>query len=54
MLCPEALARMRGRMKRVTAELGLPALDADPVGGDDAPELDEATREHLRELGHVE
>lgn len=51
---PRDLALMKRRMDGVRAELGLPALDAELAVGDDAPELDEATRERLRALGYVE
>jgi arylsulfatase A-like enzyme len=51
---PEALREMRARMQSVIASLDLPALDAPLAVGEDAPELDEATRERLRALGYME
>ena len=51
---PEALRRMRARMDGVQASLGLPHLDAPLAAGDEAPELDDATRERLRALGYLE
>ena len=51
---PEALREMRARMESVRVSLDLPALDAVLAAGEDAPELDEATRERLRALGYVE
>ena len=51
---PRDLARMRGRMSQVMAALDLPPLDAEPAVGDAAPEMDEATRERLRDLGYIE
>jgi arylsulfatase A-like enzyme len=50
---PERLARMRADLARVRAELALPSLDSLEVG-EAAPELDEATRERLRQLGYLE
>jgi len=51
---PGELARMRARLEEARASLGLPALDAPLALGEDAPELDEATREQLRALGYAE
>ncbi len=51
---PEALREMRARMESVSARLNLPALDAPLAVGEDAPELDEATRDRLRALGYME
>jgi arylsulfatase A-like enzyme len=50
---PDQLARMRADLAVVQAELALPPLDALEVG-EGAPELDEATRERLRQLGYLE
>ena len=50
---PDDLARMQARLAEVSAQIGLPALDAAIEGGG-APELDAATRERLRELGYAE
>jgi hypothetical protein len=43
---------MRARLEE--ARLDLPALGAPLAVGEDAPELDEATREQLRALGYAE
>jgi arylsulfatase A-like enzyme len=51
---PADLARMQARLAEASAEIGLPALDAPLEGDGDAPELDAATRERLRELGYAE
>lgn len=51
---PGDLARMSARLEEVCARLDLPALDAPLAVGEDAPELDEATREQLRALGYAE
>jgi arylsulfatase A-like enzyme len=51
---PTDLARMQARLAAVSAEIGLPAIDAPLAEGGGAPELDEATREQLRALGYVE
>lgn len=51
---PQDLARMQARLAQVDAEIGLPALDAPQGDGAPAPELDEATRARLRELGYAE
>jgi hypothetical protein len=51
---PADLARMQARLAEVSAEIGLPAIDAPLATEGAAPELDAATRERLRELGYVE
>jgi arylsulfatase A-like enzyme len=51
---PADLARMQAQLAQVGAQIGLPALDAPLAVGDAAPELDEATRARLRELGYAE
>jgi arylsulfatase A-like enzyme len=51
---PTDLARMGARLEEVLTSLELPALDAPLALGEDAPELDEATREQLRALGYAE
>ncbi|MEN8184065.1 MAG: sulfatase-like hydrolase/transferase [Myxococcota bacterium] len=51
---PEVLAQMRARMAEVQARLELPDLDAPLAVGEDAPELDEATRQQLRALGYAD
>jgi arylsulfatase A-like enzyme len=51
---PEDLARMQERLASVGVEIGLPALDAPLAADGAAPELDEATRARLRELGYAE
>lgn len=48
------LARMQARLAAVAAQIGLPAIDAPLAVGEAAPELDEATRARLRELGYAE
>ena len=50
---PEQLAVLQAGLASVRLELGLPALDALEVG-EAAPDLDEATRERLRQLGYLE
>jgi arylsulfatase A-like enzyme len=51
---PAELAAMRARMASVQQEIRLPAIDAEVTGGGAQPQLDEATRERLRELGYAE
>jgi hypothetical protein len=51
---PARLARMQARLAEVEKSLGLPALDAPLAVGEDAPELDEATKEQLKALGYAE
>ena len=51
---PQDLARMQERLSAAEAELGLSAIDAPLAVGEDAPELDETTRERLRALGYAE
>ncbi len=51
---PADLARMVARMEQARAQLDLPELAAPLVTGEDAPELDAATREQLRALGYLE
>jgi arylsulfatase A-like enzyme len=51
---PADLARMVARLEEVRAKLGLPALDAPLAAGEQAPELDEATKEQLKALGYAE
>ena len=52
---PADLAHMQQRLAQVSAQIGLPALDA-PLAANGAagPELDDATRARLRELGYAE
>ena len=45
---------MQARLAAVGAQIGLPALDAPLAADGAAPELDEATRARLRELGYAE
>jgi arylsulfatase A-like enzyme len=49
---PEQLAELHARLEAERVRLGLPPLDQ--VGKGAAAQIDEATREHLRELGYVE
>jgi hypothetical protein len=51
---PARLARMQARLAEVERELELPALDAPLAVGEDAPELDDATKEQLKALGYAE
>ena len=51
---PARLARMQARLAEVEQELQLPALDAPLAVGEDAPELDDATKEQLKALGYAE
>jgi arylsulfatase A-like enzyme len=51
---PADLAHMQERLAAVGAQIGLPALDAPLAADGAAPELDEATRARLRELGYAE
>jgi len=51
---PEDLARMRALHARLESELSLPALAGERAVGEDAPEMDDATRESLRALGYLE
>jgi arylsulfatase A-like enzyme len=51
---PARLAKMQARLAEVERELKLPALDAPLAVGDDAPELDDATKEQLKALGYAE
>ena len=51
---PEQLARLRAQLEAERTRLGLPALDASLEVGAAAQELDQATRERLRQLGYVE
>jgi hypothetical protein len=51
---PAELAQMQQHLAAVGAQIGLPALDAPLAAGGAAPELDEATRARLRELGYAE
>ena len=44
----------RAKPDLVVLDLGLPALDAPLAADGGTPELDEATREHLRALGYAE
>jgi arylsulfatase A-like enzyme len=50
---PRQLASLQAALASARADLGLPSLDAVEVG-EAAPELDEATRERLRQLGYLE
>ena len=45
---------MQASLAKVEREIGLPALDAPLTANGERPELDPATREHLRALGYVE
>jgi arylsulfatase A-like enzyme len=49
---PEQVAALHARLEAERARLGLPTLDQVGKGG--AAEVDEATKERLRELGYVE
>jgi arylsulfatase A-like enzyme len=49
---PEQAAALHARLEAERARLGLPALDQIGKGG--AAEVDEATKERLRQLGYVE
>jgi arylsulfatase A-like enzyme len=51
---PARLAKMAARLAAVEQELKLPALDAPLAVGEDAPELDDATKEQLKALGYAE
>lgn len=51
---PADLARMQARLAEVSAQIGLPALDAPLAGDGGGPALDAATRARLRELGYAE
>jgi len=51
---PADLARMVARLEEARAQLDLPALDAPIAAGEQAPELDEATKEQLKALGYAE
>jgi arylsulfatase A-like enzyme len=51
---PADLARMQARLAAAQVALELPDLAAPLALGDDAPELDELTRERLRALGYGE
>ena len=42
------------RLEEARAQLGLPALDAPIAAGEQAPELDDATKEQLKALGYAE
>ena len=45
---------MLARLEQVQNNLGLPSIEADPIIGEAAPELDEATKANLRALGYIE
>jgi len=51
---PGDLAMMQGRLAAAEAALELPPIDAPLAVGEEAPELDETTRESLRALGYAE
>ncbi len=51
---PADLLRMQARLAVVQGRLGLPDLDAPLAVEGEAPALDEATRERLRELGYAQ
>lgn len=51
---PADLAHMEERLAQVSAQIGLPALEAPLAPEGAAPELDDATRARLRELGYAE
>ncbi len=50
---PAEVARLAARLEETRLALGLPPLDAELTGGA-AVDLDDATRERLRQLGYVE
>ncbi len=51
---PSEVLAMKARLAKVEQEIGLPALDAPLAADGETPELDEATREHLRALGYAD
>ena len=51
---PQDLARMQQRLAAVLQEQGLPELDAPLAVGDEAPPLDDVTRQQLEALGYTE
>ena len=51
---PAELARMQKRLAAVRVALELPELTAELAVGEEAPPLDDATRERLRALGYSE
>jgi arylsulfatase A-like enzyme len=51
---PSEVLAMKGRLAQVEQEIGLPALDAPLAADGGTPELDPATREHLRALGYAD
>jgi arylsulfatase A-like enzyme len=51
---PSEVLAMKARLVQVEQEIGLPALDAPLAEGGETPELDAATREHLKALGYAD
>jgi choline-sulfatase len=51
---PAEVSAMQASLAKVEREIGLPALDAPLAADGRGPELDPATREHLRALGYTE
>jgi arylsulfatase A-like enzyme len=51
---PAEVSAMQASLAKVEREIGLPALDAPLTANGESPELDPATREHLRALGYTE
>jgi arylsulfatase A-like enzyme len=51
---PSEVSAMKARLAQVEQEIGLPALDAPLAEGGETPELDAATREHLKALGYAD
>ena len=51
---PSEVSAMQARLAKVEQEIGLPALDAPLAADGETPELDAATREHLRALGYAD
>ena len=51
---PADLAHMQSQLAQVSAQIGLPALDAPLAPEGAAPDVDDATRARLRELGYAE
>jgi arylsulfatase A-like enzyme len=51
---PQRLASMQAQLAKVEKALALPALDAPLAVGEEAPELDDATKEQLKALGYAQ
>jgi arylsulfatase A-like enzyme len=51
---PAEVSAMQASLAKVEHEIGLPALDTPLTANGESPELDAATREHLRALGYAE